>query len=129
MRWIQVSNWTFEINLQFFYWSIFLFFSIAFKWRRLSDMVNHCWKFPLLKEGILVFQVSLKTTLIKINNNEKGYIQVKETIQASHQQWNIKKITIFFRSGKSWFDLLKKFTISYSLVITIFSNVMFSKLS
>ena len=28
-----------------------------------------------------------KTTLIKINN--KGFIQVKETIQASHQQWNI----------------------------------------
>jgi hypothetical protein len=27
-----------------------------------------------------------KTTLIKINNNEKGFIQVKETIQASHQQ-------------------------------------------
>jgi hypothetical protein len=47
-----------------------------------------------------------KTTLIKINNNEKGFIQVKETIQASHQQWNIKKITIFFRSGKSWFGLV-----------------------
>jgi hypothetical protein len=30
-----------------------------------------------------------KTTLIKINNYEKGFIQVKETIQASHQQWNI----------------------------------------
>jgi hypothetical protein len=30
-----------------------------------------------------------KTTIIKINNNEKGFIQVKETIQASHQQWNI----------------------------------------
>jgi hypothetical protein len=28
-----------------------------------------------------------KTTIIKINNNEKGFIQVKETIQASHQQW------------------------------------------
>jgi hypothetical protein len=27
-----------------------------------------------------------KTTLIKINNNEKGFIQVKETMQASHQQ-------------------------------------------
>jgi hypothetical protein len=27
-----------------------------------------------------------KTTLIKINNYEKGFIQVKETIQASHQQ-------------------------------------------
>jgi phage antirepressor YoqD-like protein len=47
-----------------------------------------------------------KTTLIKINNNEKGFIQVKETILASHQQWNIKKITIFFRSGKSWFGLV-----------------------
>jgi hypothetical protein len=47
-----------------------------------------------------------KTTLIKINNNEKGFIQIKETIQASHQQWNIKKITIFFRSGKSWFSLV-----------------------
>ena len=47
-----------------------------------------------------------KTTLIKINNNEKGFIKVKETIQASHQQWNIKKITIFFRSGKSWFGLV-----------------------
>ena len=47
-----------------------------------------------------------KTTLIKINNNEKGFIQVKETIQASHQQWNIKKNTIFFRSGKSWFGLV-----------------------
>jgi hypothetical protein len=33
-------------------------------------------------------------------------VQVKETIQASHQQWNIKKITIFFRSGKSWFGLV-----------------------
>jgi hypothetical protein len=30
-----------------------------------------------------------KTTLFKINNNEKGFIQVKETIQASHRQWNI----------------------------------------
>jgi hypothetical protein len=54
-----------------------------------------------------------KTTLIKINNKEKGFIQVKETIQASHQQWNIKKIMIFFRSGESpWFTrpnvLLKK---------------------
>jgi hypothetical protein len=47
-----------------------------------------------------------KTTIIKINNNEKGFIQVKETIQASHQQWNIKKNTIFFRSGKSWFGLV-----------------------
>jgi hypothetical protein len=47
-----------------------------------------------------------KTTLIKINNNEKDFIQVKETIQASHQQWNIKKITIFFQSGKSWFGLV-----------------------
>jgi hypothetical protein len=32
-----------------------------------------------------------KKNLIKINTNEKGFIQVKETIQASHQQWNIKK--------------------------------------
>jgi hypothetical protein len=47
-----------------------------------------------------------KTTLIKINNNEKGFIQVKETIQTSHQQWNIKKNTIFFLSGKSWFGLV-----------------------
>jgi len=27
-----------------------------------------------------------KKNLIKINTNEKGFIQVKETIQASHQQ-------------------------------------------
>jgi hypothetical protein len=42
--------------------------------------------------------------ILKFKLNRKGCIQVKETIQASHQQWNIKKITIFFRSGESsWF--------------------------
>ena len=42
-----------------------------------------------------------KTTLIKINNNEKDFIQVKDTIQVSHQQYN---------------EILKKFRFSFGLV-------------
>jgi hypothetical protein len=57
----------------------------------------------------------------KDNNNEKGFIQVKETIQASHQQWHIKKNNDFL---SFWWIILvhqtespvKKCTISYSLI-------------
>jgi hypothetical protein len=37
-----------------------------------------------------------KTTIIKINNNEKGFIQVKETIQASINNEILKKIRFSF---------------------------------
>jgi hypothetical protein len=74
---------------------------------KLLGIYTVLWKFLFPYILLLVsFIWNKKTTLIKINNNEKGFIQVKETIQASHQQWNIKKITIFFRSGKSWFGLV-----------------------
>jgi hypothetical protein len=64
---------------------------------------NFCSHTILLLVGFIWHK---RTTIIKINNNEKGFIQVKETIQVSHQQWNIKKIMIFFRSGKTWFSLV-----------------------
>jgi hypothetical protein len=81
-----------------------------------------------------------KTTLIKINNNEKGFIQVKETIQTSHQQWNIKK-KLWFPFGLVkvdsvwWITLVrqtecpvKKITISHSLLSTFYYYLPLRKL-